>query len=320
MIMKNLKFLLLLPILFFACGEDSTEFEKISSSYVSFVEGATTSIDEFSFTTSATGDAIITNQVKQVVIFRSGQDFSEAITVDFTVNGVYLDNSDFADAGDDAAANFTVSSSSVTIAAGSISSYFYVTSKNDGMSTGNKVLTITLTSVSDSDYDLGFPDGGFPNVHVLTIIEDDCPIDIPSIWEGLYKVTSFEAAPNSFNEGFAPSAPLGREVMVELDASDPSGTSVLLKGGATPNLFIEDVPMKFETCDETVLIGEDLYFMNFSQNDAPAGIARADEPNVYGNGSYKGDGSQFTITATFTNDDGANFDEFNIIFDRSEEQ
>lgn len=304
---------------FFAC-EDETEFEVTGEEYVALTQ-ASASVPESGSVTSQDGVASVTNGFYTATVIRSTSDLSADLTVNFTLTGVYLSTSDFADPGDDAASTFaSAATGSIVIPAGRSQASFGITAFNDLFSTGDRALTLTITGTSDSNFEIGYVAGGLGGVTAITVVDDDCPINIPGDWEGFYEVSVFTAAPGSNNDPFSPGAPVGWQTELVLDPSDPTNSSVLLKGGATINgvtaLFVADVPLKFETCPGTVLIGSDAYTMNFSQNSAAAVLRRGDEPAVYGTGTFKEDGSEFTITCTYSNTDGLNFDEFNVTFKR----
>lgn len=167
---------------------------------------------------------------------------------------------------------------------------------------GDKVYNVTLTGNSAG---LNVGSGEIGLSYALTIIDDDCPIDLAGDFAGEWEVTSFCAAPGSFNDGFCVSSQEGAIVTLAADASDPLGFTAILSGG----IHADDMILDFQTCPGTVSISSS-YTLAFNQNSAPATIGPTDEPEIYGTGTYTE--SKITVVGTYGNVDGANFDEFII--------
>lgn len=304
---KNLVFALVLLLTFSACKEE--DFTTYEQRYVAF-DAASASLVESSAVLSADGVATAGNNEVILTILRSTTDFSSPLTVGVTATATFNEDSDFFSAGDDASAKIvpTVDLSSITIPAGAVSTSFSVGLVEDLQPAGDVSVVFAITSVSDNSFDIG-QQGGIRGSFSLTIVDDDCPIDIPGLWAGEYEVLSVCAAPGAFNDGFCENtakwAGLGN-VTLTADASDPLGQSAILSGG----LHADDVPISFQTCPMTVSF-EGGYNLNIVQG-SQARILPTDEPDVYGTGSFNEGSLSFNLVVSYTNQGGSNFDEFII--------
>ncbi len=165
---------------------------------------------------------------------------------------------------------------------------------------GDKVYNVTLTSTNAG---LAVGRGQVGLNYSLTIIDDDCPIDLANDYAGEWEVTSFCAAPGSNNDGFCVGSQVGTIATLRADTSDPLGFTAIMSGG----MHVDDFVINFQTCPETVSL-TGTYVLAFNQNGAPAVMRTPDEPDVYGTGSYSA--TKITVVGTYSNTDGLNFDEF----------
>jgi hypothetical protein len=295
--------------------------EKDGQAFVAFEQGSASFSESVSVNAADGSSSNLVDNTYQVRLERSAADISSALTVSVSASAVYAADSDFGDAGADASAlvSFADNLQEIVFEANEATTTFTVQSTENLETQGDIIITLSIESVSSSNYQIGFQSGQTRSDMTLTVIDDDCPIDIPGVWEGIYQVTEFPAAPGSFNEGFSVGSAVGLQVELVLDESDPLGVSAILKPTAASSLLVDEVPLTFVTCPETVLIGDGTYRLTFNQNSAPAVIFRADEPETFGNGTYSPDGSGMTIVVSYGNTSGANFDEFLLTLERVEE-
>ncbi len=237
---NNLNVLLIavLPMMW-SCG-DEEPILFTESPYVSF-QAETGNVGE----NNAAGATI--------TVARSTTDVSGSLTVDLTVSGVYSTTTSFFDAGTSADGTFALSSTSITFEANEAVKSVTLSSVDDALSSGDKTVTVTISAVSDPSIKIGTPgpDDRF-SVSVITIIDDDCPIDL-SEFEGAWTYVDATGTVNSCCEdgslnGFGfPAA--DANVTLTADASDPTGTTATLSGGP----FGSDYSIQFITCTEEVV-------------------------------------------------------------------
>lgn len=214
----------------FACEE--TEFEKTEDNlgrYVAF-SSSTISFAENSSSTTADGESIKGSNAQTVEVFRSTSDLSNSVTVSVSSSVIYTSTTDFAQEGEDASGTVTFSTdlNSVVIPAGKASTSFVVTAFDDDFSSGNKQITLTITNVSDGSMKIGAQ--GIGGTAIITVIDDDCPIDIAS-FEGTYSM-SVEGSPGAPFEGFDLCASSSRDcsgpVTLTADPTDPLGQTAII--------------------------------------------------------------------------------------------
>lgn len=329
-IMKNILYkisLLCLSFLVFVSCDEDTEFTTDNGlqneKFVYFALDNPLSVAEAS-TRVNTADGSGTNVNKQVkvTVLRTGASFDNDLTVSITTSATYASTTDFQNEGDDAAGTVVLSfEGDVVIPAGSTSGAFTFSALDNVLSDGDKEITFTIASVSDPSYSIGFPGAADTDKQMVTIEDDDCPIDIANVWSGIWVVDKAPFTPGSFNEDFSIGIAVGRAVELTLDESNPAGTAAFLNAVDDPDLTSlfaagTSVPLQFNTCPGTVLIGPDRYNLTFTQSGTTAQIVRSDEPDVFGNGSFAEDGSSFKLTVTYSNTANANFDEWDIFFVR----
>jgi hypothetical protein len=174
-------------------GLSLTSCEDLTSLYegpdfVAFQQRSIT-IDEVRNVVFADGTSQQTPATAVIEIFRSTVDLSNPLTVNFSVQGIFVDDSDFYNAGDNAAGTFNIShDGSIVIPAGQPKASITVTSINDEDATGNRRITLTITGTSDAKFNLGYPGGNDAQSMNVTVIDDDCPFDIAE-WLGTYNVS-----------------------------------------------------------------------------------------------------------------------------------
>jgi len=251
---KNMKLitkiftLALLVGLVSSCGDDEDVFGDsplVDGKSVFFSFGNGTVFSEApTLLSSATGASISSPGTHAVFIERSGLDVSEAVTVSFTASASFESTTDFFNAGDVAENAFELSSEgSVTIPAGQYSASFTLISSDDLLSSGNKVISLELTAVSDDSYSLGLRDEASSGKTMSVVIQDDdCPIDIEGAWAGTYSVSQ------TYNGG-AFSGPI-LKVDLKVDPTDPLKLTALLNDipGTGAATFTSEVSMEFNTC------------------------------------------------------------------------
>ncbi|MGR7812315.1 hypothetical protein [Lacinutrix undariae] len=140
----------------------------------------------------------------------------------------------------------------VTIPAGEFVGYITVTPIDDIIVGENVVLDFTIEA--NTDFNLGIAGDGVYNVNsIVTIIEDDCPIDIVADWEGTYSGT--EVFTDSGDPDVSPNAGLsitsGFTATLTANTADPTGTSAIWTIGG--GYLVNGEPMSFTTCSEEVV-------------------------------------------------------------------
>lgn len=147
---------------------------------------------------------------------------------------------------------FTVSPANgvVNIPAGEFVGYIYVTPENDDISGEGIVLDFTI---DNTDLPLGIAGQGIYNMtSQVTIIDDDCPIDL-SEWAGTYSVSEIFTA--GTNEGLTLAGAFGESYQLEIsaDPSDTTGTKVIINNSIGFNTyFLDGTVMTFLTCLQEV--------------------------------------------------------------------
>lgn len=247
--MKRIYLLIILAAFFAGC-EDTSEFAKVEDSlgaYVSFSENSA-AFSENSATTSADGTSVVAGNSYAVEIFRSTSDLSSPLTVSISADVVFASTTDFANAGDDASSTvaFSTDVSSLTFEAGEAFKQFTITSFNDDFSSGDKSITLSITNAGG----LNVGSQGLGGSIALTVVDDDCPIDLAS-FEGEYTMTVFGTVGAPF-DGFDLCASAARDcsgvVTLAADATDPLGQTAIL----THPSFGGEYKIQFITCPEEV--------------------------------------------------------------------
>lgn len=292
-----------LTILMMALSCDDSEFETTEDNlgrYITFTN-TSASFSENSATTTADGIASTAANTYTVEIIRSASDLSQALSVNINVSVVYATTTDFANAGEDASetVSFSQDISSLTIPAGEVSSTFYITSFNDDFSAGDKTITLTITNAAD--YTIG--NQGFGGSTVITIVDDDCPIDLAS-FEGEYTMEII-GSPESPNDGFDLCASASRDcsgvVTLTADTSDPLGQTAIL----THPSFGGEYKIQFVTCPKETLVVQPMASIF---GDADWNMQQGSLPGSYNDASKDisivgvlGSFGNFTITLKKTN-------------------
>ena len=222
-------------------GSTKVFFDPDNSSSVAETANVLSSPDGSS---SVTGDNTV-----DVGVVRTGTDFSAEVTVSFTATTVYANTTDFFDAGDDASSTVTFSrEGSITIPAGETRGSVVVAIGDDATATGDRTITLTLTESSAGE--LGFSASDAKTTQTITIVDDDCPIDLAT-FAGNYTLASF-GTDDSCCPGFDLCAAASRDcsgfLTLAADPSDPTGTSAILNHSS----FGSPYGIKFVTCPQQV--------------------------------------------------------------------
>lgn len=313
---KNIYSLWLLALsvlLITSCAEDD-EFTKFTQKYVAFT-ATSAQLEESQSVVSADGEATQVGRLYTVELVRNSNGANEPLTVTLNITSQYLDETPFSLPGEDASDAFEViGGTSVTFEPGEYTKSITLQTINDVTPSGNKEVVIAIASVSDDSYNIGLGESNRRTELTVTLIDDDCPIDIPNNLAGKWTVTSFCAAPGSFNEGFCRGDQVGQEVELIADDSDPLGTTAIISGG----IHADPMVLKFITCPGQVAINSN-YTLAFTQNGAPALIGPTDEPAVYGTGSYSEESGKISVVVSYGNTaSGLVFDEFIIEYEKND--
>jgi hypothetical protein len=240
-----------------------------------------------------------------IEILRTGN-ISQELTVSFEVTATYLSTTDFQNAGDDASSTIdVVQEGSVTFPAGLSSAAVRVNVLDDVLSAGDKEMVITLTDAPGFELGIGDNDQ-FAASQTITIVDDDCPIDIAGNLAGAYTLTEeFTAGTNDgFSFGFL------TIVNLQADPTSEAGTRALLNQDATSpageDFFVDNTPLTFNTCPKTLSFASSPLALDFTVNGSTATFTLLSS-------SYDEAGGVLTLVGNLGNAGGSNFGEYTII-------
>jgi hypothetical protein len=254
----NKSCLLVLVLLgsFIACKDDEI-IAGYKDAYASFDRASATLPESTVVSSAAKVDTKVGAQLN-VNVVRSN--ISEAQVVNFTLSGKFAKTTSFAAAGDDASSTYYVSAAgsngnySIEIPAGQASGTFFIRSNDDLFSSGDKVITIEITGAGSLK--LGQGASAVNKKLTVTIVDDDCPIDVTK-WVGLYSVKEV-FSPGGTNAGLTLAGAFGRtfEIQLALDPNQPtdgSSTRLIASNAAGASTFFQAaVGINFITCTKEV--------------------------------------------------------------------
>lgn len=227
--MKRIYLLALLSLgLLVSCEEDLLVFDT-ETGFVQFASTAG-SVEE-----AALGGPSVTN-----VLLGAGENAS-GVTINFTVTATD-------------ASRFTIepSNGSLTIPAGEFSTDIVITPIDNVTVDGNMDVVLELTS--GSSVPIGTAAEGREAVSkTVTIIDDDCPVDI-NAFIGTFNVA--EVFTSGVNEGLTLAGAFGESYQIEMVAQpgDATGTKLVITNSAGFNQYIPDgTVMTLQACPGTVV-------------------------------------------------------------------
>lgn len=300
--------LFLSGLIFWSCEE--TEFTNMGDEvgdYVAF-RSAAGSFPESSSTTTADGETTVSGNTFTVELFRSTSNLDTDLTVGLNSSVVYASSSDFANAGDsaDETVVFSTDISSLVIPAGKASIKFNITALNDLASAGDKIINLSISSVSDASFNIGRE--GLATSSVITVVDDDCPIDLAGDFVGSYTLSEvFSAGGNAgFSFGFVNVTDL------TADPSSLSGTGAFLTAGAGTaggdDFWLPQTPLEFVTCPQTLAFDSNPLILGFTVNGATATY------NILSTSYSVG---KLTFIGNLGNTGGSNFGEYTVILEKN---
>ncbi len=180
-----------------------------------------------------------TDELVTTVLF-GGESNATGITVNYTVTS-----------SDPSRYTVTPSSGTIDIPAGEYKVDIILQTVDNFDVDGNVDVTIELTSNSSKPIGLGGE--GLRSVSkTITIVDNDCPIDI-NAWVGTYtveeKFTGGGNAPFGLSDFFAQNY----QVELSLAPGDITGTKVVITNSAGFNTYFDDgIVMSFDTCNKKV--------------------------------------------------------------------
>jgi hypothetical protein len=221
-------------------GCDTLDFEEADKTldapdYVTFQDGSA-SVSE------AVGDDGLSVQLN-----RSNAD--QSLTVVLSVESTFVGSEE------DASDEFTVDPSNleVTFAEDEYTTTFQILPVNNDFSDGDKLVTVTIESVSSSEFVIGYPGPDQLNsASDITIVDDDCPIDFAG-WEGTYNVAEVFTA--GTNEGSTLAGIFGETYLLEIsqDDSDPTGFTYIINNADGADQYVPDgTTVVFNSCGGTL--------------------------------------------------------------------
>jgi len=323
--MKILKYIiwsLMLTVVFTACQEeDPLDINPLlNQNFVYFDESNATVLSEAAVTSfTADGQGASSDNQLFIQLNRSGADASNELTVNIDKSVEFVSDTDFADAGDDASATVSFDfGDQVVIPAGEYSTTLGIFSKDDLLSSGDKIVELTITGTSDATFEIGLPNFSTDSLgevqsedearlvtETIIIADDDCPIDLPGDWVGTYSLSEEFTA--GINDGFS----FGFATIVQLDfnPNNPTGTGAFLsQASSSPageDFFVENTPLIFNTCPQTLSIANPLT-LAFSVSGATAlySISSA---------TFNPAGNVLTFVGDLQNTGGSNFGEYTMV-------
>jgi predicted RNA-binding protein with TRAM domain len=166
---------------------------------------------------------------RTVQINRSTRDLSGTLTVQLSVSAEYTTTTSFFDQGDEASGTYALSGTEVTFAEGESVLTVDLNAIDDVNASGNKLVNISITSVSDNSYAVGTPgpDQLF-STYAITLVDDDCPT--PDI-VGDFPVTTTGTSPAGC-EGVT------NTVTVTKVSDNADGTTTYLLSDVTGGLYL----------------------------------------------------------------------------------
>lgn len=177
--------------------------------------------------------------VVTTILLGSGTNDS-GVTVNFTVTS-----------SDPSRYNVTPSSGSLEIPAGEFSADIVIEPIDNLLVDGDEVITLELSTGSSVPVGIG-GEGNEGVSRTITIIDDDCPVDI-NAFVGTYSVA--EVFTSGVNEGLTLAGAFGESYQVEISLApgDPTGTKIVLNNSAGFNqYFVDGTVMTFNACPGTV--------------------------------------------------------------------
>lgn len=162
-----------------SCEPQYSHLEYKDQPFLSFLS-PTASVSEGN---AATGNAL------KLSVGRATSDLSQSVTVSFVITSAKFTN------GADATGTFSISgaggnATSVVIPAGKGSADITLTTVGNTVKEDNRVISLTLTSATSSDFTIGMPGSAANNKSVtVTIADDDC---VPNIGQLLGAFDCFE--------------------------------------------------------------------------------------------------------------------------------
>jgi hypothetical protein len=319
---KNIIILLLMVTAFISACQEEDRLEinpLVSEKYVYFDENNANVMSETAeVSVTPDGQRVSTKNQLFLKINRSGNDASVALVVNISTTVVFEDTTDFANAGDDASATVDFNfDDQVTIPTGSYSSEIGIFPDDDLLSSRNKIITLTITGVSDDSYELGLPNFTADTLgeiqsedearllsQTIVIEDDDCPIDISGEWVGTYALSEEFTA--GINDGF--SFEFATIVQLDFNPSNPAGTAAFLgtasSSPAGDDFFVEETPLLFNTCPQTLTIPNPL-ILDFTVSGATATYRVS-------SATYSPGSKSMVFVGILGNTGGSNFGEYTI--------
>jgi len=290
----NFKFLyifLMMAIISISCeDEDVLDDNPLLTERLVYISDVTPVSVSEATNSSTSADGEISNSLNtlDITVQRSGRDVSQEVTVSLDISVVYTMTTNFFNEGDDASGTIIVPGDNpeITIPSGAYEASQKIRIVNDDLSTGDRLLTASISSVS-GDYAIGFPNENESRTSIeITVQDDDCPIDIVA-WEGNYTMVSIIRPSDGLDLcGFGTCTDTG---VITVDTTDPTGTSLIL---TLPSGFADPLELQMITCPQEVAIKNSTDILgsfgsfNWSQN------IEDDGPNL---GSYDPDTFRLTF-------------------------
>lgn len=255
---------LTIVVYLFSCGDEEIVTNPFTDNNYVFFNSSNASLAETPLNVrSATGTVLNAKNNSAITVSRFSKDISQPITVTVNFTAVYTaaDN-DFVSPGEDASDRISFSSVSdltdnsftVTIPSSEYNATFYMYISDDLISSGDVDVSMGIASVSSNDYMIGKPDVSLERQDslVLTINDDDCPLDIAS-FEGTYIMKSVIGTGNSCCPNLelcGSNINCAGDATITADPTDPSATTAIITHPAIGGSWT----IKFLTCTKEISV------------------------------------------------------------------
>ena len=196
---------------------------------------------QFSSTTGSVTEAAPDGPDVTTIIVGADQNVS-GVTVNFTVTA-------------DDPSRFIIepSNGSIDIPAGEFSADIVITPIDNVTVDGDMDIVLELTT--GSSLPVGIAGQGFEsNVRTVTLIDDDCPVDLNNL-TGTFDVA--EVFTSGVNEGLTLAGAFGESYQIEIvpQPGDATGTKVVLTNSAGFNTYLPDgTVVSFQPCPGTIVV------------------------------------------------------------------
>ena len=254
--------------LVYGCGQ--TEFpvfgDEQGEAFVAFSSGSY-SVDESTLSAYGDGTSVIGPSVRTITLTRSSSDISNELSVSVNLSATYTDDNDFVSAGEDASSALKINGdlSNIVFAANSATAEFSIVTIDDALAKGNIQVDLSIESVSDGDYQIGYQKGQVRRTSTLTVVDDDCPVNFDMLTGTFSLVRTRIPSGDTFES----------EVEIARDPNNPFGIIItdLLVFSTVPTTT---VPLTIVTCPKALVYDQEYQIGTYTPTGDPVVMLRND--------------------------------------------